>query len=77
MVLARVGIDSAVAASLAVKTELSTTALILPSKNNQHQYIQDVLELAEKINIEHHTIAIQTAYETFLASTQKFTNTKR
>lgn len=70
------GIDSAVTASLAVKTKLSTTVLILPSKNNQHQYIQDVLELAEKINIEHRTIAIQTAYKTFLASTQKFTNTK-
>ncbi|ALB01889.1 NAD synthetase [Francisella persica ATCC VR-331] len=71
------GIDSAVAASLAVKTGLSTTALILPSKNNQHQDIQDALELADKINIEHHTITIQTVYETFLASIKKITNTER
>ncbi|ABK90159.1 NAD(+) synthase [Francisella tularensis subsp. novicida] len=68
------GIDSAVAASLAVKTGLPTTALILPSDNNQHQDMQDALDLIEMLNIEHYTISIQPAYEAFLASTQRFTN---
>ncbi|MDE4998683.1 NAD(+) synthetase, partial [Francisella tularensis subsp. holarctica] len=70
------GIDSAVAASLAVKTRLPTTALILPSDNNQHQDMQDALELIEMLNIEHYTISIQPSYEAFLASTQSFTNIK-
>ncbi|MDE5002722.1 NAD(+) synthetase, partial [Francisella tularensis subsp. holarctica] len=65
---------SAVAASLAVKSGLPTTALILPSYNNQHQDMQDALELIEMLNIEHYSISIQPAYEAFLASTQSFTN---
>ncbi|MDE4970136.1 NAD(+) synthetase, partial [Francisella tularensis subsp. holarctica] len=60
--------------SLAVKTGLPTTSLILPSDNNQQQDMQDALELIELLNIEHYTISIQTAYESFLSSSQRFTN---
>ncbi|MDE5035962.1 NAD(+) synthetase, partial [Francisella tularensis subsp. holarctica] len=63
------GIDTAVAASLAVKTGLPTKALILPSDNNQHQDMQDDLELIEMLNIEHYNISIQPAYDSFIAST--------
>ncbi|MEY8768547.1 NAD(+) synthase [Francisella philomiragia] len=68
------GIDSAVAASLAVKTGLPTTALILPSKNNQDQDMKDGLELIKNLDIEHHIVPIQPAYDTFIESTLNFTN---
>ncbi|AJI53578.1 NAD(+) synthase [Francisella philomiragia] len=68
------GIDSAVAASLAVKTGLPTTALILPSKNNQDQDMKDGLELIKNLDIEHHIVPIQPAYDTFIESTFNFTN---
>ncbi|GMN90186.1 NAD(+) synthase [Francisella sciaenopsi] len=70
------GIDSAVAASLAVKTGLPTTALILPSKNNQDQDMKDGLELIKNLDIEHHIVPIQPAYDTFIESTLNFTNTQ-
>ncbi|AEI35974.1 NAD(+) synthase [Francisella salina] len=70
------GIDSAVAASLAVKTGLPTTALILPSKNNQDQDMRDGIELIENLNIEYHTVSIQPAYDTFIESTFNFTNSQ-
>lgn len=68
------GIDSAVAASLAVKTGLPTTALILPSKNNQDQDMKDGLELIKNLDIEHHIVPIQPAYDTFIELTLNFTN---
>ncbi|ASG67533.1 NAD(+) synthase [Francisella halioticida] len=68
------GIDSAVAASLATKTNLPVTALIMPSKNNQDQDMHDAIELINKLNIPHHIVPIQPVYETFLESTQAFTN---
>lgn len=70
------GIDSAVAASLAVKTGLPTTALILPSKNNQDQDMKDGLELIKNLDIEHHIVPIQPAYDTFIESTLNFTNSQ-
>ncbi|QUE30809.1 NAD(+) synthase [Francisella philomiragia] len=70
------GIDSAVAASLAVKTGLPTTALILPSKNNQDQDMKDGLELIKNLDIEHHIVTIQPAYDTFIESTLNFTNSQ-
>lgn len=70
------GIDSAVAASLAVKTGLPTTALILPSKNNQDQDMKDGLELIKNLDIEHHIVPIQPTYDTFIESTLNFTNTQ-
>ncbi|MEY8702345.1 NAD(+) synthase [Francisella philomiragia] len=68
------GIDSAVAASLAVRTGLPTTALILPSKNNQDQDMKDGLELIKNLDIEHHIVPIQPAYDKFIESTLNFTN---
>ncbi|QIW09838.1 NAD(+) synthase [Francisella sp. LA112445] len=68
------GIDSAVAASLAAKTDLPVTALIMPSKNNQDQDMHDAIALINKLNIPHHIVPIQPVYETFLDSTQAFTN---
>ncbi|MBK2106122.1 NAD(+) synthase [Francisella philomiragia] len=70
------GIDSAVAASLAVKTGLPTTALILPSKNNQDQDMKDGLELIKNLDIKHHIVPIQPAYDTFIESTLNFTNSQ-
>ncbi|AJC48856.1 NAD(+) synthase [Allofrancisella guangzhouensis] len=68
------GIDSAVCASLLSKTDLPTTAFILPSKNNSDQDMIDALELINKLNIPYHIIPIQPVYESFLKSTQLFTN---
>lgn len=70
------GIDSAVAASLATKTGLPVTALIMPSKNNQDQDMHDAIELIGKLNIPYYTVPIQPVYETFLESTKIFTNSK-
>ncbi|KEI35487.1 NMN synthetase [Francisella sp. W12-1067] len=70
------GIDSAVCASLLVKTDLPVTALIMPSENNPEQDIIDALELINKLKIPYHIIPIQPVYESFLQSTQVFTNSQ-
>ncbi|QIV95651.1 NH(3)-dependent NAD(+) synthetase [Allofrancisella inopinata] len=70
------GIDSAVCASLLVKTDLPITALIMPSENNPEQDIVDALELINKLKIPYHIIPIQPVYESFLQSTQVFTNSQ-
>lgn len=69
------GIDSAVAATLAARTDLPTTALIMPSKNNNDNDMQDAIKLAEKLNIEYHIIPIQPVYETFIESAENLRNT--
>lgn len=68
------GIDSAVAAALAVQTGLPVTGLIMPSNNNDKQDTLDAIALAKNLNIEYHLIPIQPAYETFLDSVDSIKN---
>jgi NAD+ synthase len=69
-------VDSAVSPSLATITGLPVTALIMPSSNNNFQDMTDALELIKQLNIPHHVVSIQPAYDVFIESTKTFTNSQ-
>ena len=68
------GIDSAVCASLAKKTNLPLTALILPSSNNNPQDEKDALKLIKSLDIPYFIVPIEESYKTFVETTKAFTN---
>jgi NAD+ synthase len=70
------GIDSAVAAALAVQTGLTVTALIMPSENNNSEDTHDAINLAKALNMDYHILPIQPVYETFLTTAKDISNSQ-
>ncbi len=66
------GIDSTVSTTLAVKAlgSWKVHGMILPTKRNKQENIQDAVEVAENLNIEYQKTDIEPLLESFLSITE-------
>ncbi len=68
------GIDSAVTLALAAKAlgAENTEVLLLPSQYSSDHSINDALQLAQNLNVKHHIVPIQEAYQSFETTLQPY-----
>ena len=68
------GIDSAVCASIAIKTGLPVSLLLLPSENTPSSDIEDAMQLADMFDTPYQIISITPMYKAFKQSESLFNN---